>query len=134
MGRCYEEDEDRCQRSRRKCRVGVPKGNRAPSNVTSEDRRQRAACDAPPDKLHQPKEADQVIEKLVAADPENYRVYLARGRYHLTLAARDPSQKSLLSIAKKDFETAKLKEPAEPEVYLELEQAISNEWKSKTTR
>jgi predicted Zn-dependent protease len=75
-------------------------------------------------------EADQVIESLVAADPDNYRVYLARGRYNLALAARDQSSKSLLSAAKEDFEKARKKAPKAPEVYLALALVVANESKS----
>ena len=42
------------------------------------------------DKLQQPKEAEQVINSLVNdTSPEDYRGYLARGRYRLAIAARD---------------------------------------------
>ena len=52
-------------------------------------------CSTFRDKLKQPKEAEQVINKLVEDDasPEAYLGYLARGRYRLAIAARDQSQK-----------------------------------------
>ena len=71
------------------------------------------------DKLHQPKEAQAVIDKLVEDTPADYRAYLARGRFLLNLAARDPSQKALESNANEDFEKARKLARDEPEVYLQ---------------
>ena len=83
------------------------------------------------DKLHEPKEAQAVITKLVEDDStdnrkqagrrhSDYRGYLARGRFWLNLAARDPSQqKALESNANEDFEKARKLAPEEPEVYLQ---------------
>ena len=71
------------------------------------------------DKLGQPKEAQAVINKLVENAPEDYRGYLARGRFRLDLAARDQSQKALESDANTDFERARALAPAEPDVYLQ---------------
>ena len=48
------------------------------------------------------------------------------------LTARDPSQKSLRSDAKEDFEKAKLRAPAEPDAYLELAEAAISDWRSRT--
>ena len=84
------------------------------------------------DKLKQPKEAEQVINKLVEDDasPEAYLGYLARGRYRLAIAARDQSQKALTSDADKDFEKARKLAPSKPEVYLQLAQAAMAKSKS----
>ena len=62
--------------------------------------------------------------------PEDYRGYLARGRFWLDLAARDQSQKSLESDAKKDFEKARELAPTEPEVYLQQARTAMSEGKS----
>jgi tetratricopeptide (TPR) repeat protein len=71
------------------------------------------------DKLNQPKEAQVVIDKLVEDAPDDYRGYLARGRFWLELAARDPSQKALESEVTKDFARARKLAPSEPDVYLQ---------------
>ena len=62
------------------------------------------------EKLGKPDAAEQSSTSLWRRTARTYRVYLAQGRYRHALAARDPSQKSHLSDAKKDFETAKEKE------------------------
>ena len=84
------------------------------------------------DKLQQPEEAEQVINSLVDdASPEDYRGYLARGRYRLALAARDQSQKSLeLDAVKKTSRRHEKLAPSEPEVYLQLAQAAMDKSKS----
>ena len=89
-------------------------------------------CSTLRDKLKQPKEAEQVINKLVEDDasPEAYLGYLARGRYRLAIAARDQSQKALTSDADKDFEKARKLAPSKPEVYLQLAQAAMAKSKS----
>ena len=86
------------------------------------------------DRLKQPKEAKEVINRLVEDAPQDYRSYLARGRFWFSLAAQDQSQKSLESDAKKKFEEARKENfekarkdfdkarelaPKEPEVYLQ---------------
>ena len=71
------------------------------------------------EKLKRPKEARDVIDKLVKDNEKDYRVYLARGRFLLGLAARDPSPKPLEAAAQADFDTAEKLEPKAPEVYLQ---------------
>ena len=58
-------------------------------------------------------EADRVIEAMVAADPENYRVYLERGRYR---------RQNMLMGAESDFKKALELAPKDPEIYLEAAQ------------
>lgn len=94
------------------------------------------------DQLNQPKEAEDVMNKLVQDTPEKhrYRAYLARGRFRSSLAARNPSRKSSTSEAKKDFEKARSEAkkdfeearklaPAEPEAYLLLARAAMDKGK-----
>jgi cellulose synthase operon protein C len=81
-------------------------------------------------RLDKPDEADRVIEAMVKASPDSYRVYLERGRYRLSLEAKNedpPSRQSRLSKARTDFEQAKTLASREPEVYLELAQVAENE-------
>jgi tetratricopeptide (TPR) repeat protein len=61
--------------------------------------------------LGRPDEADRLIDKMVAAAPDNYQVYLARGRYR---------RRFRLPSADADFRTALKSVPDEPQVYLEL--------------
>jgi cellulose synthase operon protein C len=61
--------------------------------------------------LKQPAEADQIIDRMVGDDPENYQVYLARGRYRRRFG---------LPEADADFRRALKSIPDEPQVYLEL--------------
>ena len=77
-----------------------------------------------------PEQARAVINKLVEDAPADYRGYLARGRFWLGLAASNPSQKSLESDAKKDFEKARELAPTEPVVYLQQFWTAVNEGKS----
>lgn len=60
--------------------------------------------------LKQPDEADRLIDKMVADDPKNDQVFLARGRYR---------RRFDLAGAEADFRRA-LQGNKEPEVYLEL--------------
>ena len=88
-------------------------------------------------RLEKPEEADRLIKAMVQAKPDNYQVYLERGRYRLSLAAKneDPSSRqSLLSKARKDFEEAKKLASSEPEVYLELAQIAENESRKDEAR
>ena len=71
-----------------------------------------------------------MINKLAEDDQRDYRGYLARGRFWLNLAASDPSQKSLESDAKKDFEKAATLAPTEPDVYLQQFRTAVSEGKS----
>lgn len=67
-------------------------------------------------RLNKAKDADDVIKKMVEDHPENYQVYLERGRYH-RLFGRTPADRE---SAKKDFEGALKKNPNDPKVYTEL--------------
>ena len=86
------------------------------------------------DRLKREEEAEQAIAAMVQGDPNNYLVYLARGRYYL--AQSDTSkQKSLLEAAKADFLKAKELAPDKPtegapgkaEIYLEIARVTENE-------
>ncbi len=66
--------------------------------------------------LNKKEEADQVIDEMVRSEPENYRVYLERGRYHRRFA-ETPQE---LKAAKDDFERVLAQAPDDPKVYVEL--------------
>jgi cellulose synthase operon protein C len=61
-------------------------------------------------------EANQAIEAMVASDPENYQVYLERGRYRRQFGRTPEERKG----AKDDFQVALKKGPNDPKVYTEL--------------
>jgi tetratricopeptide (TPR) repeat protein len=82
------------------------------------------------DKLDQPAEADRLIKSMVEDDRENYQVYLERGRYRFSQAAKikDPSlRQSLLSDAKSDFQEARKRAEGKDEPYLELAKLAQSE-------
>jgi predicted Zn-dependent protease len=66
--------------------------------------------------LNRPDEADSVIDAMVRSDPENYRVYLERGRYH----RRFIKTQSEIESVRKDFQRALSQHSGEPEIYVEL--------------
>ena len=71
-------------------------------------------------------EADKTIEAMVQSDPENSKVYLARGQYLLS----DPEKSkrtSLLRAARDDFQKAKQLAPAQPEIYFLLAKTFEEE-------
>jgi tetratricopeptide (TPR) repeat protein len=72
------------------------------------------------DQFKDSEKANEVIDGLVKSSPQDHRAYLSRGRYHLALAARDPSRTSLLSEAQANFKKARDLAPSEPDVYLAL--------------
>ena len=61
--------------------------------------------------LGQPKDADQTIEEMVKSAPENYLVYLERGRYRRQFG---------LPGSGADFRKAQSLASSSPDVYLEL--------------
>ena len=67
-------------------------------------------------RLNEPQEADQAIESMVASDPENYRVYLERGRYRQRFQKSDEDRKSVVA----DFQDALKRAPNESAIYIEL--------------
>ena len=79
------------------------------------------------DELGQRQKADQVMESLVAAHPEKYESYLARGQYRLSALEDREVPKYLLADVKKDFKTAQEKAPKNAEVYLGLAQVAREE-------
>ena len=77
------------------------------------------------------KEAEQLIEKMVNSESENYQVYLERGRYlglqALAEAEAGPRRSQLLENARKDFQKAADLAPEIPEVVLQLVRTIAME-------
>jgi len=69
------------------------------------------------DKLNEPKKAEEAIKTMVQSEPENYQVYLARGRYRLEGAKADVD-KALQAVAKDDSQKGLNLAPGEPETYL----------------
>ena len=67
-------------------------------------------------RLDKASDADNVIEKIVKAHPENYQVYLERGSY-LRRFGQIPKKRE---NAKKDLQIALEKGPSDPKVYTEL--------------
>ena len=130
LGRCYEEGGND--------KLAVEKYQEAIDHKAPQwiEAYQRCVSLLRGDRLKQPEEADRVINAadrvinaMVDADPDNYQVYLQRGRYRLSLAAKakDPSSRqSLLSDAQSDFEEAKKRASNEPESYLELAKIAEN--------
>ena len=70
------------------------------------------------DKLDEKAEADKVIDAMVKSDPDDYRVYLARGQYR-----RLPDGKG----SGDDFRKALQLAPERPEVYLKVAEAAERE-------
>jgi cellulose synthase operon protein C len=64
-----------------------------------------------PDRLSDPKAADQVVDAMVQSSPENYQVYLARGRYRRQYG---------LPGARVDIEKALKLAGDKPEIVLEM--------------
>jgi cellulose synthase operon protein C len=126
MGRCYEEKFESAKEDPTALANAVSMYQRAIENKAPQRIEAGERCATLfRDKLQQPKKAEEEINKLVndASPKEAYRGYLARGRYHLAIATRDQSQKSLALGAVKDFQKARELAPSEPEVYLQLARA-----------
>ncbi len=71
-----------------------------------------------PDRLNDPKAADQVIDEMVQSSPDNYQVYLARGRYRRQYGLPD---------ARNDIEKALKLAGDKPEIVLEMAGAAATE-------
>jgi tetratricopeptide (TPR) repeat protein len=107
LGRCQEEmgdfaGEDGAEKSYR-----TAIGQRAPQWIEATQR----LANLLRGQLGKSDEADRLIDAMVAAAPDNYQVYLERGRYrrHFRLPGADA-----------DFRTALKSVPDEPQVYREL--------------
>lgn len=77
------------------------------------------------DRLEQPQEADQVIDQMVKANPDDYRVFLARGRYRRSF---DPANADV------DFRSALQKKPTDPDIYVELARSAEQQAKFSEAR
>lgn len=109
MGRCEQEAEDD--------REAVESFKSAAAHGAAQrfDALQRAAT-LLRGRLNEPAEADEVIESMVAAAPDDHRVYLERGRYRLKFQKTDED----LEAAEADFQEALKRKPEAAEVYIEL--------------
>lgn len=126
LGRCQEEMDD-LSRAEESYRDAIKFG--APQRIEAASRLAALILKRPQKSNEElkdaKKEADGVIDAMVKSDPENYQVYLRRGRYY-RLVGKTPAERE---VAKKDFETAREKNPNEPGVYTEmaeLERASKN--------
>jgi cellulose synthase operon protein C len=116
LGRCYEENKEDPSAPANAVSLYLKAiENKATQRIEAGER----CATILRDKLQQPKKAEQVINSLVENSPQDYRGYLARGRWR-AVAARDQSQKSLALDAEKDFKKARALAPSQPEVYLQL--------------
>ena len=73
-------------------------------------------------KLSEPAEADRVIDEMVKNEPEDYRVYLERGRYREGLAQSEED----LGRAEADYREASRRAPQEAEPYLLISQLAAS--------
>ena len=74
MGRCCDEardDKEAVRFYRQAIQYGAPRPNEVYQRLATLLR----------DRLKQEEEADQTVAEMVRAEPENYKVYLARGKY-----------------------------------------------------
>ncbi len=106
MGRCWEQERE-ATKATNYYQAALEHG--APERL---DAAQRLAA-LLRDPLGRPEEADRVIEGMVQADSNSYRVYLERGRYR---------QRFDLKGAADDFQKALELAPEQPETYLEAAQ------------
>ena len=106
MGRCCDEIRDDVKA---KEYYGKAIDNDAPQKIEAYQR--LAAILADPDRLKDRAAADQTIEEMVRSSPENYVVYVERGRYR---------RQFRLPGSKADFEKALKLADNKPEIYLEL--------------
>ena len=106
MGRCYEEDKS-VEEAARYYKAAIehesPERSLAGTRLAVLIRDDR--------KLGTPDDADKIIDGIVKADPDNYRVYLERGQYR---------RKFGLEGAAGDFRKARDLAPDRPEIYREL--------------
>jgi cellulose synthase operon protein C len=150
MGQCHEAEGDDAKAVESAVEsYGKAVEYNAPEKIQAGERRAILLHE----KLNQPTEAQQVIDKLVETSQEavdtldksapNYdrllkkahrtqaAAHRARGRFRLAVAMHhNPSQKTLERDATNEFEQARKLDPTEPEVYLQLAQAVTRKGKS----
>jgi len=113
-GQCYEDAED-YKKADSEYETAIK--DNAPQRIEACQRRAILLRD----KLKEPKKAEELIEAMVQSDPENYQVYLARGRYYLSHPnPNESSRMSFLKVARDDFQKARQRASEKPEVYLEI--------------
>jgi tetratricopeptide (TPR) repeat protein len=136
MGRCCEEEKDDTKAARY-YRAAIKYD--APEKLEAYRRLASLLL-----KLKKPgveSEADKLIDEMVSSDPQNYKVYLERGRYLSAKAQtqteeergryRDAQEEAehkraeLLKVACADYRKARDLVPGAPEVILELAQAVA---------
>jgi tetratricopeptide (TPR) repeat protein len=120
MGRC-DEQENEFARAAEYYRAAIEHG--APERLEAAQRLAMLLRDK--DKLDKPAEADRVIDAMVKSAPDDYRVYLGRGRYYEHPGK--PGGGEDFRKAGDDFRKALEKAPDKPEVYLEVARAAERE-------
>jgi tetratricopeptide (TPR) repeat protein len=119
LGRCYEQEKD-AAKAADSYKAAIEHGAR--EHQLEASRRRAALLRDPLDKAEA---ADQVIEQMVQSDPNNYRVYLERGRYRSRFG---------LPGANDDFQKARQQAGNEPEIYLEMAKSAESESRFEAAR
>jgi cellulose synthase operon protein C len=123
MARCYEQDGE-FERAAESYRSAIE--HKAPERIEAA---QQLAMLLTRDKDKVGKkerdEADGVIDAMVKSEPDDYRAYLARGRYRQASGGKG---------SRDDFEKALQLAPDRPEVYLEVASAVDRESGSDAAR
>ncbi len=86
-------------------------------------------------RLDKPEQADQAIEKMVESYPNNYKVYVERGRYRRLIKLPEGAAdfKKIHDLAAADLKKALELNDREPEVYVEMTNADFAEMARATT-
>jgi predicted Zn-dependent protease len=105
MGRCYEVDKDP-ENAVKYYRAAIEHG----TTELFEASLRLATLIRGDEKLGKPEDADKVMDDLVGAEPNNYKVYLGRGHYRGTFN---------LGGAEGDLQKALIIAPEQPGIYIE---------------